>query len=81
MVQLYIGDLESSLERPVRELKAFEKIHLEPGETKTVLFTLGSDALRFFDPDRNTWIVEPGEFAIIVGGSSRGGLKEALVVR
>ena len=81
VVQLYIGDLESSLERPVRELKAFEKIHLEPGETKTVLFTLGSDALRFFDPDRNTWIVEPGEFAIIVGGSSRGGLKEALVVR
>jgi len=71
VVQLYVRDVESSLVRPEKELKAFKKVALKPGETKTVHFTLGKDALSFYDPGRKQWIAEAGEFEIMSGSSSR----------
>ena len=71
VVQLYVHDAEAGAPRPVRELKAFEKIKLKPGETRTVSMTLDRDALSYFSPDKNAWTAEPGEFEIQVGRSSR----------
>jgi beta-glucosidase len=71
VVQLYLRDLECSLARPDQELEAFEKVALEPGETKTVRFTLDRRALSFYDPAREGWVAEPGEFEVRVGSSSR----------
>lgn len=71
IVQLYVGDNESTVERPVRELKAFDKVFLDPGETKSVKFVLDRTALQYFDADRHDWQVEPGTFTVYVGASSR----------
>jgi len=71
VVQLYLSDLECSLARPDQELEAFEKVALEPGETKEVRFTLNRSALSFYDPAREGWVAEPGRFEIRVGSSSR----------
>jgi beta-glucosidase len=76
VAQLYVRDLVGNVTRPVRELKAFRRVRLTPGETVTVSFRLGSDDLAFFGRD-NTRIVEPGEFHLWVGGSSEGGLHAA----
>lgn len=81
VVQLYVGDLESSLERPVKELKAFAKIDLDSGEERTVRFDLGPDALSFYDPAQSQWIVEPGSFEISVGGNSQSVLRQPLIVK
>ena len=70
VVQLYIGDDESSVDRPVRELKGFRKVELEPGETKTVTFTVTPDMLKFYDTASGGWILEPGRFTVYVGSSS-----------
>ena len=70
VVQLYIGDEESSLERPVKELKGFRKISLEPGETKTVTFEIEPDMLKFFDDSKHEWVLEPGRFTAYVGSAS-----------
>ncbi len=70
VVQLYISDLKSSLPRPIKELKGFDKVTLAPGETKEVSFTIGKDALSFFDADRHEWVAEPGKFEAIIGASS-----------
>jgi beta-glucosidase len=70
VVQLYISDLESSLPRPLKELKGFRKVTLAPGQTKTVSFTVGSDALSYFDPAIHSWVAEPGRFRAVVGSSS-----------
>ena len=70
VAQIYVGDRESSLVRPEKELKAFEKICLEPGQTKTVAVRLTSEAFRFYDPLSHGWKVEPGEFDVYVGASS-----------
>jgi len=70
VVQLYISDLKSSLPRPLKELKGFEKLSLKPGETKTVSFTIDSSALSFFDADKHAWVAEPGDFEAIVAASS-----------
>ncbi len=71
IVQLYVSDLESSIERPKQELKGFAKIKLEPGETKPVEFTLNSNDLKFYDADTAGWKAENGEFKVQVGSSSR----------
>jgi beta-glucosidase len=71
VVQLYVWDVASSLIRPPKELKGFQKINLKPGETKTVEFTLGEEELSFYDPERKQWVAEPGEFEIMLGSSSR----------
>ncbi len=69
VVQLYIRDLFASVTRPVKELKGFEMISLQPGETKTVHFKLNKETLGFYTND-GEWVVEPGKFKIFVGGSS-----------
>jgi beta-glucosidase len=71
VVQLYVRDVESRLARPEKELKAFAKVTLAPGETRTVTFTLEPDALAFYDPAQKQWVAEAGEFQVLVGSSSR----------
>jgi beta-glucosidase len=71
-VQLYIRDCVSSVTRPVKELKGFQKISLQPGETKTVSLVITPDSLAFYDVKMKC-VVEPGEFEIMVGNSSRDG--------
>lgn len=79
VVQVYIHDLVSSVTRPVRELKAFRRVHLEAGSSQRVEFLLGPAELSFFDAKMNR-IVEPGEFDVTVGGSSTEGRTVRLVV-
>ena len=67
---MYVGDRKSSLPRPLKELKGFEKIRLAPGESRTVSFTVGTDDLSFFDPDRHEWVAEPGKFDIYIAAAS-----------
>ena len=71
VVQLYVGDCESSIFRPVRELKGFEKIFLEPGESKDVSFTLDKRSFAYWNTGIHDWHVESGEFLIEIGRSSR----------
>ena len=70
IVQLYIGDQESALERPVKELKGFKKVALAPGETKTVTFEIEKDMLKYYDPAQRGWILEKGKFTAYVGAAS-----------
>ncbi len=69
IVQLYIRDEYSSVTRPVKELKDFARVALEPGQSRTVRFTVGPDQLRFLDEDMRP-VVEPGRFIVMVGASS-----------
>jgi len=69
IVQLYIRDLYSSVTRPVMELKDFRRVKLAKGETKTVDFTLPASKLAFYNDDMD-WVVEAGDYKIMVGGSS-----------
>ncbi len=71
VVQLYVHDVRSSLERPEKELKGFRRVNLQPGETQTVTFTLDKSAMAFFDPAREGWVAEGGAFEVLVGASSR----------
>jgi beta-glucosidase len=73
VVQLYLRDVVSSVTRPVEELKGFERVTLKPGETKTVSFPIGHDALGFWKTTKD-FVVEPGKFDVTVGGSSAGGM-------
>jgi beta-glucosidase len=69
VVQLYIRDEVSSVTRPIKELRGFRRISLNPGETKTVEFSLGFEELSFLNRDMHK-VVEPGTFKIMVGGNS-----------
>jgi len=69
-VQMYIRDLVSSVTRPVKELKGFRKVRLQPGETTTVTLDIAPEHLSFYDIDMK-YVVEPGDFEIMVGNSSR----------
>lgn len=71
IVQLYLRDVASHLVRPEKELKAFVKVALEPGEARRVEFALGEESLSYYDPAVKGWIAEPGEFEVLVGSSSR----------
>lgn len=71
VVQLYVGDRESTVFRPVRELKGFEKVSLAPGEIKTVTFTLDKRAFAYWNTGLHDWHVETGAFIIEIGRSSR----------
>ena len=70
IVQLYIADPESSIDRPVKELKGFEKVWLKAGEKKTVTFDIDAESLSYFDADKHEWVAEPGEFQVLLGSSS-----------
>jgi beta-glucosidase len=71
VVQLYIHDAAAKVARPPKELKAFSKVSLEPGEQRTVKFVLDKEALSFYDVEAKGWVAEPGEFEVLVGSSSR----------
>ncbi|MDE5930736.1 MAG: fibronectin type III-like domain-contianing protein, partial [Muribaculaceae bacterium] len=70
VVQLYISDLKSGVERPVKELKGFRKVSLKPGETAEVSFEIGRDALSYFDAEKHCWVYEPGDFEALTGASA-----------
>ena len=70
VVQLYLRDVNSRLVRPLKELKGFAKLDLQPGETRQVSFEIEEDALAFYDDALNQWVTEPGTFEIFIGGSS-----------
>ena len=70
VLQLYISDTQSSLPRPVKELKGFKKVYLEPGETQQVSFIIDRSALSFYDEKTGAWTAEPGEFVAMVNNSS-----------
>lgn len=71
VVQLYVRDEASRLDRPFQELKAFQKVDLAAGESKEVHFTLDKSAFSYFDNDLSHWIVESGKFHLAIGSSSR----------
>jgi beta-glucosidase len=70
VVQLYARDVEASVKRPKKQLMAFERISLRPGEARTVSFTVSPERLAFWDEKRKAWVVEPGAFEVMVGSSS-----------
>jgi beta-glucosidase len=70
-VQLYVSDKKASVDRPVKELKAFQKVYLQPGESRDVTLTIGRDALSFFDEATGQWMAEPGTFEALIGTSSQ----------
>lgn len=79
VVQLYVNDVIASVERPVKELKAFKKVELEAGETKEVEFNLPKEAFSFYDVAKKSWYLEPGKFNILIGNSSKHIVLEAEV--
>lgn len=78
-VQLYVRDVESSVRRPVRELKGFVKVELEAGEEKEVMFTLDKRSFAYYEPKIHDWFVESGSFSVEIGASSRDIRLEASV--
>jgi len=70
VAELYVGDSHASVPRPVKELKGFAKVSLQPGETKQVTLLLDRRAFSFFDLKKRDWHAEPGDFAILIGNSS-----------
>ena len=71
IIQLYIRDIESSVIRPLKELKGFEKVELKPGEEKEVTFTLDKRSFAYYNVDIKDWHVESGDFEILIGKSSK----------
>lgn len=80
-VQLYVRDEEASVRRPIRELKGFEKVFLNPGEEKEVTFTLDKRSFAYYEVKLHDWFVETGRFYVEIGASSRDiRLREAVTV-
>ncbi len=77
VIQVYVSDLESSVIRPIKELKGFEKVFLQPGESKTVIISLPEYAFKFYDINTKSWVLEKGEFEILVGNSSTSILQKS----
>ena len=69
-VQLYIAAKQSKVDRPVKELKAFQKVYLQPGETRNVTLTIGADAVSYYDETANGWCAEPGTYEALIGTAS-----------
>jgi len=80
VVQLYVGDPVAAVARPPRELKAFAKVRLEPGEQRRVTFALGARDLSYWSAEHHRWLLEGGEFEIAVGASSRDLAERVTVV-
>ena len=70
VVQLYVSDLKSSLPRPLKELKAFKKVFLQPGESQNVTLTIDVNALSFYDDSKQGWVAESGDFIALIGTAS-----------
>jgi beta-glucosidase len=79
VVQLYIRDMAASVARPVKELKGFKRVTLKPGEKQRVEFTLGPEHLGFYNREMK-FVVEPGEFKVMVGSSSEDVIEKNFVV-
>lgn len=71
IVQLYLHDVKSSVDRPAKELKGFRRVELAPGQSQSVTMTLDRAALSFFSTERDDWVAEPGAFEVLVGASSQ----------
>lgn len=69
-LQLYVNDVKSKFPRPEKELKAFAKVHLKPGETKTVNLSLTPNDLKYYDPEAADWVLEPGNFQLLIATST-----------
>jgi beta-glucosidase len=80
VAQLYIHQRTGSASRPVRQLKGFERLALQPGESRTVKFVLGKDELEYWSPESKSWVVEPGNFDVWAGGDSMAKLKGEFTV-
>jgi len=78
--QVYISDVKSTVLRPIKELKAFSKVMIEPGESKQVVINLQVKDWAFFSDKTQTWVIEPGKFSILVGASS-GDIRQVLTVQ
>jgi beta-glucosidase len=71
IAELYLQPPPARIDRPVKELKGFARVTLQPGETKTVSFTLDKAAMSYYDPAIHDWVAQPGRFKVLVGASSR----------
>ncbi|MGI4875438.1 MAG: glycoside hydrolase family 3 C-terminal domain-containing protein [Janthinobacterium lividum] len=71
VVQVYVKEEKASVKRPEKELKAFQKVWLRPGESKTVVLTLEPGAFEYYSETQKKWVLEPGKFQVLVGSSSR----------
>jgi len=71
VVELYVHDGHSKIDRPAHELKGFKRVELKAGETKTVQFDVDRAALSYWSPEKKDWVAEPGTFEVQVGASSR----------
>ena len=69
-IQLYIAAKDSKVDRPVKELKAFQKVQLQPGETRNVTLTINTDALSYYDETSHGWCAEPGRYEALIGTAS-----------
>ncbi|MDB4725763.1 fibronectin type III-like domain-contianing protein, partial [Akkermansiaceae bacterium] len=78
-VQVYVRDVASSVERPVKELKGFQKVQLNAGAKKTLHFTLTERDFAFWDVKTKSWVVEPGQFEVLVGAASDDILAKGLL--
>ena len=71
VVQLYVHQAKSSVDRPLQELKGFRRVMLNGGESQTVTFTLDARAMSFYSVAKHAWVAEPSAFDVLVGASSR----------
>jgi beta-glucosidase len=71
VIQLYVHDVKSTMERPEKELKAFSKVMLQPGEMKSVELILDERAFQYYDDKKRQWVLEPGAFNLLIGNSSK----------
>lgn len=71
IVQLYVGEDRPTVERPQKELRHFQKIALQPGETKAVSFDISPEDLRYWDDTTHDWAVNDGTYTLYIGSSSR----------
>jgi beta-glucosidase len=71
VVELYLHDAHSKVDRPIQELKGFRRVSLEPGGTQVATFTLDQSAMSYYSIEKKAWIAEPGQFDVLIGSSSR----------
>ena len=69
-MQLYVAPKKPSVQRPVKELKAFSKVALQPGETKTITFTLTEEMFQYFSEQQHAFVTDKGAYTILIGASS-----------
>ena len=80
MVQLYVRDVAASIARPVKELKGFQRVTLQPGQKRSVEFVLSAGHLGFYNRDMK-FVVEPGEFRVMVGANSQDVIEKTFEVK